>query len=83
MTEHAESWVKMNLGLDGTMEILDAPDEITIPLAWLTGNTAKRAQQYVTLEKDMLTFLPTVGAGVSYKVTGINLQDKRFIGVKV
>ena len=83
MAEHAESWVKMRLAEDGTMTILEAPEHITIPLAWLTGGTPKRAEPYVTVDKDVISFHPTLGAPIQYKVNGINLTDKRFVGEKV
>ena len=72
---------KLILGLAGGMSVAEAPDEAEFPLAWLLG--LERSKGYIEAKANIVTFLPTDEDAIRYRITGYNVDTKRFTGVRV
>lgn len=69
------------VGLDGSFSVVSAPDRASFPLAWLIS--PDRAVGKIKTEKDIVSFLPTDGETVRYRIVSFDTQSHRFVGERI
>jgi len=76
-----EGYPQIAVSLEGVVTIRHAPDEATF--SWYLINSDDINKNIIHREKNRITFIPTTGEPVTYKITGYNMDNKRFTGERI